>query len=107
MDTEKAATADVLSEMLKNCGTKNNSLKDVLKKFDLYGINIDSSANDYGIYLAADFPTETAAKSLSLFNEMITKPDLVKKYLTKQSKIVEIIIPQLNHHRGTNLTKQF
>lgn len=80
---KKAATADVLSEMLKNCGTKNNSLKDVLKKFDLYGINIDSSANDYGIYLAADFPTETAAKSLSLFNEMITKPDFSKEVFDK------------------------
>ena len=80
---KKAATADVLCEMLQNCGTKNDSLKDVLKKIDLYGISMSTSANNYEISLSADFPTETADKSLALFNEMITKPDFSKEVFDK------------------------
>ena len=83
---KKAATADVLSSMLQNCGTNNNSLKDVLKKVDLYGINMDSDASNYERYLIADFPAETAQKSLSLFHEIITEPNLSKEVFEKAVK---------------------
>lgn len=80
---KKAATADVLYSMIQNCGTKNDSLKDIQKKLDLYGISMGKGADDYGISLSADFPTETAEKSLALFKDIITSPDFNKEVFDK------------------------
>lgn len=73
---KKAAVADILSEMLAYSGTQNKSLDDLSSKFDVLGASARVLANQYGIHISANFPSENAKESLDLFREKIQTPDL-------------------------------
>lgn len=76
---KKAAVSDVLSEMLAYSGTKNLSLSDLSSKFDVLGASTGVFANQYGIYIDSNFPSENAKDSLELFREKIQTPDMSEK----------------------------
>lgn len=76
---KKAAVADILSEMLTYSGTKNMSLSDLSSKFDVLGASTGVTANQYGVYIDANFPAEKAKETLDLFREKIQTPDLSEK----------------------------
>lgn len=74
---KKAAIADVLSDMLQNCGTKNKNREQISSTFDLLGVDMGISADNYGLYLSADFPVENSQKALDIFRELIQSPDFL------------------------------
>ncbi|MBR6301475.1 insulinase family protein, partial [bacterium] len=82
----KAATAEVLSDLLKNAGTKNHTIQQLSKEADLYAIDSSISACDYGIRIYADFPVENADKALDLFTERVLSPNFSEKELTASIK---------------------
>lgn len=73
---KKAAVANVLSDMFQNCGTTSKSLDSLSSEFDINGVDKGIFVDDYGISLSANFPADSAKKSLSLFSELIKSPDL-------------------------------
>jgi len=83
---KKAAVADVLSDMLQNCGTQNQALEKLLSTKDLYGLDTSLGADEYGISLAANFPVNNAEKSLNLIRDMIQKPDLSQEVFEQSLK---------------------
>lgn len=73
---KKAAISDVLAAMIENSGTQIKSLEEYSKEADLLALYSDVYANPYGIHAVADFPLDTAEKSLALLGEKIQKVDL-------------------------------
>ena len=78
----KAATAEVLSDMLKYAGTKNHTIQQLSEEADLYAIDSSISAGDYGIGVYADFPAENTDKALNLFMERVLSPNFNEEELT-------------------------
>lgn len=84
----KAALSDVLSEMIANSGTQNKSLEEYSKNVDLLALDAGVYTNPYGINANADFPIDTAEKSLSLLNEKIQKADLSEENFKNAVELV-------------------
>lgn len=75
----KAAISNILSDILKNAGTLNKTIKELSKTADKYAINCAINANEYGISLNADFPANTTKEALEYFNERIKNPNFNQK----------------------------
>lgn len=86
---KKAAVSDVLSEMLDNSGTKNKSLDEYSKEVDLLALGAGVFVNPYGIKAVADFPIDTADKSLALLNEKIQNVDLSEENFKKAVELLK------------------
>lgn len=76
---KKAAIVEVLSDMLKNAGTKSASVQDLAKEADIYGITYSIFAGGYGMYILADFPVDSTDKALDIFKDRILNPNLNEK----------------------------
>lgn len=85
----KAAISDVLSEMIANSGTQNKSLEEYSKDVDILALDADVFANPYGIDVNADFPIDTAGKSLSLLSEKIQKADLSEENFKNAVELIK------------------
>ena len=78
-NSKKAAAADVLSDILKNAGTLNDSAENIAKKSDDLGISSYTYANEYGIYLSGDFPTSNTKEALDMFSQKVLSPNISEK----------------------------
>ena len=83
---KSAATALVLSDILKNAGTKDKSINALSKEADLVGISFAMRANDYGINIIADFPADKMRDSLEYIENRIKNVDISSAEFEKSIK---------------------
>lgn len=73
---KKAATSTILAEIMNSGGTVNKSQDAISKESDILAADISLSVSNYGIFGDANFPKESAEKSLALLNERIKNPKI-------------------------------
>ncbi len=73
---KKAAVSAILGDMLSTAGTENKTFEQVAQEADVLALNSYTFATQYGISTGANFPKDTAEKSLQLLTEQIRQPNL-------------------------------
>lgn len=86
---KKAATADILNNILRNEDSLNMTVEQRNKFSDINGIGFGISAGQYGIGLSADFPVEKTKEAAAFFNNIIRNPKITDETVEKIKEILK------------------